>query len=348
MTITVIRHSIRNRGGDRLILDYCAYLVQKGHEVIYWTNEVNTHFPIDPRIQIKRIPLPGVVGTIFFSLIKKIKEDIVLVDLVVMAAFTALRNKKKVVYVAQDYDVSYYQSAVLQWLTDFFYKFVLHDLRIPTMSVSEGLSAQLSRYKPYRLMTVSNGVNADFFYRDPDSRFIKEKSKPNAILLFAREDYRKGLDVGIKTIEELMKIRPQQDWELWTIGTAKISLESNLIKTYGFLNSDADLRGILSACDIYLIPSRSEGLSLLLLQALACQCVIVSTAVSNIIRDGVNGLISPIEDGKGLARRISQVLDDAQLRQDLKKNARILAEQYSFSTSCTRFEKALTDCLQQG
>ena len=74
-------------GGDRLVLADCAYLVQQGHEVVYWTNEVNTYFFIDQRIQLKRIPLPGIVGTVLFTIFTKFRADLVLVDLVVMSIF---------------------------------------------------------------------------------------------------------------------------------------------------------------------------------------------------------------------------------------------------------------------
>ena len=52
MKIAVVRHSIRNRGGDKVVLDYCGYLVSQGHEVDFWTNEINTQFQIDWRIQM--------------------------------------------------------------------------------------------------------------------------------------------------------------------------------------------------------------------------------------------------------------------------------------------------------
>ena len=114
MKIIVIRHSIRNRGGDRLILDYLSYLTQKGHEIVYWTNEINTHFTIDPKIQIQKIPVPGILGTILLALFSKLKTDMLMVDLVVMAFFASLFKKNKILYLAQDDDVSYHKLFVIK------------------------------------------------------------------------------------------------------------------------------------------------------------------------------------------------------------------------------------------
>ena len=90
-----------------------------------------------------------------------------------------------------------------------------------------------------------------------------------------------------------------------------------------------------------MLPSRSEGLSPLLLQALACQCAIVGTTAANIVSDGVEGLISPVEDWKSLAENLNRALRDNALREQLSKNARKLAEKFNFQKSGEEFEKAL-------
>jgi glycosyltransferase involved in cell wall biosynthesis len=104
---------------------------------------------------------------------------------------------------------------------------------------------------------------------------------------------------------------------------------------------DGELRNILNASDIYLMPSRSEGLSLLLLQALACQCIVVATTASYIIQDEINGLVSPIEDWQVLAHNLNRVMNEPDLRDRLKQNARPLAEQFSFEKCFQSLEETL-------
>ena len=342
MRLTIIRHSIRNRGGDRLILDYLSYLVQKDHEVVYWTNEINTHFPIDAKIQIKQIPWRGVLGTIVFTLFKKFKTDIVLVDLVVMSVLAGILNGKLVVYLAQDDDKTYYSSPYLRKLIDGFYRLSLSIMKTRVICVSEYLAGQLQKYSPHQMSVVSNGIDPKKFYREGNPRFLSEKRNLAVIVLYARTDYRKGLDIGMKAIGELKRIRNSKDWELWTIGSdaANIYITEVNIKNWGGLK-DNDLRAVLSTADIFLSPSRHEGFGLMQLEAMACVCAMVTTEAFTLVKNEFNALVSPSEDWKSLAKNLNRILSDAILKQKLISNAYSLLEEYNFDKSCEKFEKEL-------
>lgn len=343
MNITIIRHSIRSRGGDRLVLDYCDYLIGQGHVIEYYTNKINTPFVIHPQIKIKKIFIPGILGTMLFTLFKKFSSDIVWVDLVIMACLASVRNKEKVLYLAQDYDVSYYEASFQKRLTRFAYSLALKRFGVFTVCVSQGLADILKQYRPHNIQTVSNGVNLNLFYRDGQSGYLSEKKKTFTILLFARSDYRKGLDIGIQALKELSRIRGAADWELWTIGDELVDIPDIPVRSFGFLKTAGELKNIFSATDIYLVPSRSEGLSLLLLQALACQCAVVATQASCILHNGKDALVSPIEDWQALGENMNRVLNDQVLREALQVKARQLAKQYSFEESCQKFEHILEE-----
>ncbi|MEW6289316.1 MAG: glycosyltransferase family 4 protein [Thermodesulfobacteriota bacterium] len=342
MKITVIRHSIRNRGGDRLVLDYLSFLVARGHEVVYWTNEVATSFSIDPRIEIKHIPWPGATGTICFAAVTKFSSDIVLVDLAVMALFAYLLNGKKVVYLAQDDDRAYYSSPVMKVLMGFVFRLVFSLFKVHVISVSEYLTAELGKYSCEKIETVCNGIDLGVFYRETTPHAQIEKTTPMAVVLYARSDFRKGLDIGIKAVEGLARRRGTRDWELWIIGNDKavINADGLKVKHWGFLKDD-QLRSVFSAADVYLMPSRHEGLSLLLLSALACGCVVVATKASNILTHNVDGLVSSVEDDNLLTENLASVMEDKLLCQKLRQNGYALAAHYSLKKSCNLFERAL-------
>jgi glycosyltransferase involved in cell wall biosynthesis len=349
MKLTVIRHSIRNRGGDRLILDYLSYLAEQGHEIIYWTNEVNTSFVIHPRIQIKKIPFPGISGTIRFTLFTKFNTDVLLVDLAVMALFASLKNHAKIIYLAQDDDRAYYASKLSRFLMEQVFRVTLSCLKIPVIAVSAHLADQLKKFSKGDLFTISNGVDQKIFFHDTASRFIQERSTKTVITLFARSDFRKGLDVGVKAIKTLAHKIGVTDWELWVIGNdpAQINIPGLKIKRLGFLD-DEGLRAVFSAADIYLLPSRHEGLSLLLLAALSCRCAVVSTTAGNILTDNVNALVSPIEDGVALANNMDRLINDDPLKERLRQEGASLAREFSFQKSAKEFEAILLNKKAQG
>ncbi len=346
MKIVVIRHSIRNRGGDRLILDYLHDLIQKGHEVVYWTNEIKTDFLIEQRIQIKKIPYKGVLGTILFSLLTKFSADVVLVDVVALSVFVVLRNRGKVIYLAQDDDRSYYSSIILKTLTHGFYRFSLTLMKTPMICVSQYLADRLAVYSSRKVVVVPNGIDAKIFFHEKKSKHSIQKTTPYAIVLYARDDYRKGFDVGIKAIEELARIRGVMDWELWLIGDAKRNINTTGLKItrWGFLK-DVELRSVLSGADVYLSSSRHEGFGLMQLEAMACGCVMVTTEAFALAKNDFNGLVSKVEDWKSLGQDLNRVLNDRLLFARLRSNGVQLVDQHQLEVSCRKFEQALNQLL---
>ena len=85
----------------------------------------------------------------------------------------------------------------------------------------------------------------------------------------------------------------------------------------------------LAAADIFVRPSRSEGLGSSFLEAMAAGLPVVGTNVGGItdfLKDGETGLLTRPEDPKDLAQKIQRLLDDAGLRQKLGENGRNLVE----------------------
>ena len=63
-----------------------------------------------------------------------------------------------------------------------------------------------------------------------------------------------------------------------------------------FTGERLDIPEILNVFDLYVLPSLSEGLPLVLLEAMAAQCAIITTNVggsSTIVKDRVNGSLIP-------------------------------------------------------
>lgn len=338
--ITAIRHSIRNRGGDRIVADYLSFLARKGYEIDYWVNEIDTNLEMDPHITVRRIPYKGKGGTILFVLTRQFLSDIVLVDLIVMAFFSWFKNKRRIIYIAQDDDTSYYRSILIKAFIQLSYWFVLKSFKVPVISESERLTGILQKYRPLSIKTVPNGINLELFHKNSQTAYRQNRQKDFVILFFGRDDYRKGLDVALKCINALKERRPQNDWELWVIGK-EIVIEGVLIKNWGFIDSEVELRDILSAADIYLMAARSEGLSLLMLQAMACQCAIVTTNVSSIIQDNVHGLISPVDQYADLANNLNALMNTPALLSQLQHNAASLALKFDVNKSKVEFEDAL-------
>jgi len=86
--------------------------------------------------------------------------------------------------------------------------------------------------------------------------------------------------------------------------------------------SNEDLRDHYAACDCFVLPAiidskgDTEGLGVVLIEALSCHKPVVASGVGGIvdvIRDGETGLLVPEKDPGALARAITRVLTDSAL-----------------------------------
>jgi glycosyltransferase involved in cell wall biosynthesis len=86
-----------------------------------------------------------------------------------------------------------------------------------------------------------------------------------------------------------------------------------------------DLAEVYRQLAVLLIPSRSEGLPNVALEAMAHGVPVVATSVGGlpeVVTDGENGFLAPPEDAEALAQRILGILEDPPLRTRLGQRAR--------------------------
>ena len=82
-----------------------------------------------------------------------------------------------------------------------------------------------------------------------------------------------------------------------------------------------------------MVASRYEGFGNVIVEAMACGSPVVATRCSSgpaeIITDGTNGLLVPVDDVPSLAAAIVRVLDDARLAETLRREGRTRAVDFS-------------------
>ena len=86
-----------------------------------------------------------------------------------------------------------------------------------------------------------------------------------------------------------------------------------------------DVLGLMKASDIFVMPSRYEGVSLAMIEAMACGLPIIASdarGLKDCITDEQNGLLFPVDDYKALAERILRLANDKELRDRLSLGAR--------------------------
>ncbi len=338
MKVAFYRHSLLNRGGDKMVVIYANYLANKGHTVVIYTNILDTGFYISDKIYVKQIPWRTKLGTILWILTHKIKADIIVADIIIMAVALFFLNNRKVVYFAQDYDVYYYRDKIRRKLINIIYYIGLRALGIPCIAVSYALRRELTVYSE-GIEVVPNGIDLGAFYPDPKSEIARLKEDKKAILVFGRKDPRKGFDLACRVIRELSGQVFNKVLEIWIVGDDagyELPFET---RYFGYVGENR-LRKILSCADVFLYPSRHEGLPLFVLEALACHCPVVTTRATNFLAHLKEAWISDIEDTHSLVNGLKYVLFECSGELFIRKG-KLLLERYNILDSCARFERFL-------
>jgi glycosyltransferase involved in cell wall biosynthesis len=110
-----------------------------------------------------------------------------------------------------------------------------------------------------------------------------------------------------------------------------------------FLPSTPDITRTLSAIDVFVLPSLTEGLSNALMEAMASGCCVIASAVGGLpelVLDGSTGLLFPGRDRDALTARLAEVLDDAGRRKALGAAARQrICREFSLASAVRKMQE---------
>lgn len=342
LRVAFLRHSLLSRGGDKMIVAHANYLAERGHKISILTNRVNTVFPLSPSIEVMPLSWGGKMGTLLAAAGHYHGFDVVIADIVALASLLSLQNQRRMVYFAQDYDEAYYRYRPMQWMVRALYWFCLNVMHVPVIAVSDRLAEVFSRRFGAAVSVVSNGIDPRQFYPDRVPELAEAKKGGRAIVVLARRDYRKGLDVGMDALRKLSETDGLEGIEVWAVGGELAEREVPCkVRNFGLLDAER-LRQVMSAADVLLYPSRHEGLPLFVLEAMACGCAVVTTTAVPCAEDGRNALVTSVGDGSGLANRLAMVLRDPALKARLVSGGLDTAKAFLIEASQRRFEERLT------
>jgi glycosyltransferase involved in cell wall biosynthesis len=208
---------------------------------------------------------------------------------------------------------------------------------------------------------IYNGVNQEIYHPlDPEKK-IKQKNRMGyqgfKILLFVGViDNRKGVDILInayKKINQTVKNTkliiigpPNRDdtGKKYLNGIYKLAKDMNIqnnIDFIGFKNS-IEISRYYQVADIFILPSRKEGMPNVIIEAMSCGLPIIGTKISGIedlVRDGINGYLVEAGDSNTLSKATIELMENPENiiemgRQSLKivkkyHDIRKISEKYS-------------------
>lgn len=164
------------------------------------------------------------------------------------------------------------------------------------------------------------------------------------------EDFRVGYlgaagpDKGVPYLLKAWAGLMYQDSELVLAGFESIAPPYTRAK-YRFLGQAANTLEFFSNISLYVQPSVTEGFGLPCLEAMAFGRPVVVTegaGVSELVEDGVEGLVVPIRNPGAIADAIGSLKNSGRL-EEMGKAARTKAEQYPWSRIQDEYRRAISD-----
>ncbi|MFA5318159.1 MAG: glycosyltransferase family 4 protein [Patescibacteria group bacterium] len=164
----------------------------------------------------------------------------------------------------------------------------------------------------------------------------------------ARFVKQKGLVYLIKAAAQVLQDADRSDVYFLIVGYGPMEAELEKliddldIKPRVIISSARDIKDVLTILDIYAISSLWEGQPIAMLEAMAGGCPVVATKVGGIpeiIIDGQNGLLAESENENSLAKKISQLIKDDDLRIRVTQAGKQTTGKYGLSIYIKKLEE---------
>ncbi len=309
-----------------MVLAHAGHLIEQGCDVEIWAAQIDTVFPLPDGLKLYELKGKSKLATLWNAFWTYFNADYVVADIIPLICLLAARNRCRLIYFAQDYDESYYQFAVQRFFIRGLYLFGLSFLGIKSIAVSQQLTDLLRLRFNANVSTAENGVDTDIFFHDPDPDLVALKETRRAIVVLSREDTRKGFDIAQKVLLRLAD-KLTGRLEVWSVGEKALGAFPSLThRDFGYVD-ESRLRLILSSADVFLYPSRHEGFPLMALESLACGCPLVTTEAVPLVEDGVEALVSRVEDVDDLLLSLVRIFEQQNLSGELRNAGyRFIAE----------------------
>jgi glycosyltransferase involved in cell wall biosynthesis len=211
--------------------------------------------------------------------------------------------------------------------------------------------------KRERMIVVQNGIVPASPDRSSSNGVRHEMgvAEDDVLLLsVGRLVYQKGHEFLIRAMPSVLGRHPQAKAVICGEGTLRGALRAQIaelrLEDSVFLAGNRpDIDRFLNTADIFVLPSRWEGLPVALLEAMAVGLPVVAThveGVEEVIENGDQGLLVPPEDAEALAAALIELIGGGEARRRMGDAARRrIKEFYTVDIMCGKYLRLMSDLM---
>lgn len=203
-----------------------------------------------------------------------------------------------------------------------------------------------------RLVSIPNGVPVPL-PSDPERRAAERSRwgvRPDMLLVVAAGRLTEQKNFQVLLMAAALLTRQQMRVKVVIAGEGPLRPDlEGLVCSLGLADVVAmpgvvqEMRALMQAADLFVLPSRFEGLPLVLIEAMACGLAVVGTRIRGIADTAVEGesaLLVDVDDAMGLASAMKALLCDPERRTALgAAGRRIVEEHYSLERMMADLER---------
>jgi len=229
------------------------------------------------------------------------------------------------------------------------------------VAVSEAQAARVRKagVPAAKVHTIPNAVDPErFIHPEPNYRqkLLRMFRGTKSIIIGAagRISPEKGFDVLVAAAEQVLRSGDEVGFVIFGDGPCKAALQQQIAQL-GLVGSvvlggfRADLDKFLPHLDLLALPSHTEGMPNVVLEAFAATVPVVATAVGGVpevVTDGVNGFLCPPGDPDAFADKLDAALRLEDGLRDLGVAGRDrVVQDYSFTAQANRYLDLFDDLL---
>jgi glycosyltransferase involved in cell wall biosynthesis len=212
---------------------------------------------------------------------------------------------------------------------------------------------------PEKVMTIHYGVDLNKYKQSNGFVDRKKLGIPEdapIVGVVARLEEIKGHHYFIRAASEIINKFPKVNCVLVGDGSLRESLEKEVKKlglesNFHFLGFRNDIQNLLNVFDIFVLPSISEGLPNVILEAMACKKPVVATSVGGIpeaVVHGITGFLVPVKNPASMAQAVVRLLENKKFLIEMgQKGRQRVEEEYSLDKEISEFENLYDTTFKQ-
>jgi glycosyltransferase involved in cell wall biosynthesis len=201
-------------------------------------------------------------------------------------------------------------------------------------------AVELGMCSPKRMMAIPNGIADPGRNSNRKAKELRRQLQAGSDDLLILNVARLAPDKGIEYLIEAAAAMPQKGRRVQIViagdGPARAELErlaasSGVMDRVRFIGFREDVGDLLAACDLVVLPSLREGLSIALLEAMAVGKPIIATSIGSQREVGAHAemaLFVPPADAPSLTEAMLRLANDPVLMARLGNNARVVYESF--------------------